>query len=172
MFHMCTRRLNCAIPCSRARCAAAAGNHNTTRPPETSKRSHSCKRRCTCESADRQWQQMFFSGVRHVLLRMKHNNGLTIIRSSADALVSLETQRPGVQYRKHLSSAPTDTLCSTCHCVWVKAAEASPGCGATHNKAVGLSRNHQTRTQPSRPSVRKTNSQRYLLLCASPPSPG
>ena len=100
----------------------------------------------------------FFPGPQHVLVCMKHDNGLTIILSGATALVCLETHRPRVKYRKHLSSAPTDTPCSTCHRVWAEAAEASQRCLATQNKAVGLSKYHKTTTHPSRPSLQKTKS--------------
>ena len=50
-----------------------------------------------------------FSRPRYVLVCVKHNNGRTIILSGATALVSLESHRPGVEYRKYLLLAPTDT---------------------------------------------------------------
>ena len=62
-----------------------------------------------------------------------------------------------VECIKHLSSAPTEMPCFTYHRLWVKAAKASPGCGATHNNAVGSWRYYKARTEPSRPSVQKTN---------------
>ena len=91
--------------CSSADCSARSRDRTLSLPlllqiitvsfPVTSKRSHSCGQAVHLSQSGRAVAEVLFSGPRHTLSGMEHNNGRTIIPSGARTLLVLETHGPG-----------------------------------------------------------------------------